>query len=120
MSKTPHLESAVMDVLWDSADSLSPGEVQRRLGATRPLAYTTVKTVLVRLWGKGRLVRARHGRAYEYAPTETREEYAARIMEEVLDTGRDRNSTLVHFVASLSASERRRLRRALEDQWPSP
>lgn len=32
----------------------------------RPLAYTTVMTVLVRLWEKGYLLRKRDGRAYCY------------------------------------------------------
>lgn len=114
MSKTAHLESAVMDVLWDAEGPLSPGDVQHRLEARRTLAYTTVKTVLVRLWRKGRLDRTMHGRAYHYTPTESREAYTARVMEEMLDTGRDRNSTLVHFVATLSASERKRLRNLLD------
>lgn len=116
MGKTPHLESAVMDILWDAGEALSPGDVQNRLAPDRPLAYTTVKTVLVRLWRKGRLGRIRDRRTFRYEPTEGREAYAARIMEEVLDSGRDRTSTLAHFVTTLSASERRRLRRMLEDQ----
>src|SRR5258708_20441407 len=58
------LESAVMDVVWDRGGWLTPGEVHEVLAAERPLAYTTVMTILVRLWQKGRLRRQRDRRAY--------------------------------------------------------
>ena len=46
---------------------LSVGEVTDRLTAAgRPLAYTTVMTVLTRLWRKGYLGRQPEGRSYLY------------------------------------------------------
>lgn len=104
-----------MDVLWDAGTPLTPAGVQARLQvANRDLAYTTVKTVLVRLLRKGRLARTRLGRAYAYSPIRSREQHLAFLMEEVLDGGRDRSSTLAHFVETLSASERKRLRDLLD------
>jgi len=55
------LENAVMDVLWTDSSWMTPGEVHAHLAAQRDLAYTTVTTVMVRLFEKGRLER-RKGR----------------------------------------------------------
>ncbi len=110
------LEASVMDVLWDQGGSLTPGEVHQVLSAERPLAYTTVMTILVRLWQKGRLDRQRDGRAYAYRPRQTREQYAAARMSQMLVTARDRPGALAQFVDALSPTDRVQLRRALQDR----
>lgn len=110
MPKDPFLENAVMDVLWDAMTELTPGEVKERLPEERAVSYTTVMTVMARLWKKGRLSRERRGRAYAYLPTMTRTDHAALRMEEILDTAGDRSNALARFAEQLSASERRRLR----------
>lgn len=111
---TGELEAAVMDVLWGAAGPLTPGEVQEALSADRSLAYTTVLTVLVRLWQKGRVGREAHGRAYAYHPLQSREAYAAWRMGEVLGTTKDRSLALSYFVDNLLPAERTRLRRLLK------
>lgn len=114
--KLPHgeLEGHVMDVLWDSVAPLTPADVRDRLDPAHPLAYTTVMTILVRLWEKGLVERERAGRAYAYRPVQTREEQAARRMGELLATTGDRSVVLSQFVASLSPEQLTELRRALE------
>ena len=47
------LESAVLEVLWDSEAALKPAEVLDRLELRPPLSYSTVVTVLRRLQKKG-------------------------------------------------------------------
>lgn len=116
MPKDPFLENAVMDVLWDATLPLNPGEVRDRLPEERAVSYTTVMTVMARLWKKGRLDRQRDGRAYSYTPTETRTEHAAKRMEEILDTAGDRSNALARFAEQLSASERKRLLGYLEGE----
>ncbi len=93
------LETAVMDVLWDRGGWLTPGEVHEVLASERPLAYTTVMTILVRLWQKGRLRRERDGRAYAY--------------QAVLA---DRPQALAFFLKSLRPSDRAQLRRMLKER----
>jgi predicted transcriptional regulator len=110
------LEAAVMDVLWDRGGWLSPGDVHAVLTPARPLAYTTVMTILVRLWQKGRLRRERDGRAYAYRPLQTREQYAATRMGEVLLAAGDRPKVLACFLESLGPSDRTQLRRMLKDR----
>lgn len=113
------LEAAVMDVLWDRGESLTPGKVHDVLAAERPIAYTTVMTILVRLWRKGRLERQRDGRAYAYHPTQTREKHAAARMRELLAAAGDRPAAIGYFVASLGPSDRAQLRKALADRTRS-
>jgi predicted transcriptional regulator len=108
-----------MDVLWERGGWLTPGEVHEVLAAQRPLAYTTIMTILVRLWQKGRLERQRDGRAYAYRPLQTKEEVAAARMGEVLTGVGDRPRALSHFLEGLDASDRAQLRRLLKIQSES-
>jgi predicted transcriptional regulator len=107
------LESSVMEVLWNRGGWSTPGEVHEVLAAARPLAYTTVMTILVRLWRKGRLERQRDGRAYAYRAVQSREEHAAARMGELLHGVADRPAALSHFLQSLPPEDRVQLRRML-------
>lgn len=113
------LESAVMEILWDAAGHLTPSQVSDALNndalnKDRPLAYTTVMTILVRLFEKGRLDRERRGRAFAYRPLLSREEYAAARMSELLVETRDKPLALSYFVDGLKRGDRERLRGLLD------
>lgn len=105
------LEAAVMDVLWRATEPMKVRDVLDRLD--RPLAYTTVMTVLDNLHRKQWVERELRGKAYLYRPTLTREEAAARALREVLDASGDPYAVLMHFVASGSDEETDILRSAL-------
>lgn len=113
MAQKPILETMIMDILWDAESGLTPGEVRERMRDRPDVAYTTVMTVMARLFKKGRLLRTRQGRAYAYEPTESRAEFAARRMEELLHAAGDRSTALARFLENLSASERRDVLREL-------
>ena len=108
------LEFRVLDVLWDAGGPLVPSDVRDRLDVKRPLAYTTVNTVLVRLWEKGLLKRVKSGRAYAYRVVQTRADYFARRMNEILQTSGDHKEALASFVETIGAKDRVQLRRMLE------
>jgi predicted transcriptional regulator len=110
------LESLVMNALWDADDWLTPGDVARLIEHAHPVAYTTVMTILVRLWDKDMLERRQQGRAYSYHPVMTRDEWAAQRMHEFLDTAGDRTAALSHFVSSLNARQLGQLRRAVDER----
>ena len=58
------LEARVMDVLWEHGAAMTPRDVHEVITTSRrQLAYTTVMTILVRLWEKGMLEREPRGRA---------------------------------------------------------
>lgn len=103
-----------MAAVWDRGGWSTPREVLDLLATERDLAYTTVMTVLVHLWKKGMLERRKDGRAFAYHPTQTREEWAAQRMSELLGVAADRVDALVHFVAEMSAADRDQLRRLLD------
>jgi predicted transcriptional regulator len=107
------LERRVMDVLWDDGGRLTPAEVNARLASERELAYTTVMTVLVRLFEKGIVTRQRRGRAWEYRSVLGREEQAAKRMNAMLRDGGDQSIALSRFVENMTAKERSELQRLL-------
>jgi predicted transcriptional regulator len=107
------LENRVLDALWSSTEPMTPGEVHQILAADRALAYTTVMTILVRLWDKGLLARERRARAYAYRTILSREERAAARMQDLLTTAGDGALALGRFVEALDPDQRDELRRAL-------
>ncbi len=108
-----HLEAEILEVLWAGGGWLSAPEVHEQLAAVRPLAYTTVSTVLIRLWHKGHLERVRDGRSFAYRPVRSREEYTAARMAELLTSIADRPGALSWFCGFLGSDERAQLRRLL-------
>ena len=89
MSKTvrdvpPPLELLCLNALW----SLTEGkvkDVQQIVGVTRPLAYTTIMTVLDRLVRKGKLARRKVGRAFVYVPQSSRDAMRHTAIRELVD-----------------------------------
>ncbi|WP_033261280.1 BlaI/MecI/CopY family transcriptional regulator [Amycolatopsis vancoresmycina] len=113
MLKLGELEASVMDVLWSATEPMRVREVLDELNRHRDLAYTTVMTVLDNLHRKGWVVREMANRAYHYTASTSREEATAHTLRELLDTGGDRESVLLHFVRSASEEESEFLRKAL-------
>lgn len=105
MRQFGELEAVVMDRLWSHGEPATVREIRAELNEDRPVAYTTVMTVMDNLHRKGFLEREKAGRAWRYHPVKTREEYTADLMREVLDSGADRDATLVHFLGSMSRGE---------------
>ncbi len=107
------LEEAVMGVLWQAQSPLTVRDVLSEINRSRALAYTTVMTVLDNLHRKGWVQRERTGRAYQYRPTEARQEAAARALRDLLASTGDPDGVLLHFARSASDHESTILRRAL-------
>jgi predicted transcriptional regulator len=80
----PPLELLCLRALW----SLGEGNVkavQQIVGESRPLAYTTIMTVLDRLVRKGMLARRKMGRSFCYAPQATRDAARRAAVRELLE-----------------------------------
>lgn len=105
------LEAEVLAQLWARDDPATPADVLAAMETD--LAYTTVMTILIRLWKKGLVERERRGRAYAYRPVVTEAELTANRMRAMLDRSRDREGALSRFVGSLPKREERALRRIL-------
>ena len=108
------LETAVLGGLWDDDAALTPAEVRDALGGD--LAYTTVMTVLTRLFEKGLVTRSQRGRAFAYRPSQSRSELAAQRMREILADAGDRAGALTGFVGGLSKRDAELLRRIMGER----
>jgi len=107
------LEAQVLEALWARDRAATPGDVLQALDGT--LAYTTVMTVLTRLWQKGHVTRSKVGRAFAYAPSRTRDEFFAERMRHTLASTADHRAVLSRFVDGLSAKDVSALKSLLED-----
>lgn len=87
MAVLGELEQAVMDVLWASNEPRPVRDVQVELSSKRPLAYTTVMTVLDRLAKKKVVERVLVGRAWFYQPAVTRADLVADEVVSLLASG---------------------------------
>ncbi len=92
----PELELEVMKILW-RLRSATVGDVHIDISERRPLAYTTVMTVLDRLARKNAVTRFKQGRGYIYQPQLT-EEFAREVAVDRLLNDFFRNSP--HALAS--------------------
>jgi predicted transcriptional regulator len=120
MRRFGELEAVIMDRLWEWGRPALVREVVDDLHADRPLAYTTVMTVMENLHRKGWLRRQRDGRAWRYEPTSSRSAYTAGLMSDALGASLDRRRALAHFVLQMSPHDAALLREALEQARPEP
>ncbi|WEO99464.1 BlaI/MecI/CopY family transcriptional regulator [Streptomyces sp. FXJ1.172] len=105
------LESNVLAALWSADGPLTARQVLERLPGD--LAYTTVLTILSRLYGKGMLVRHREGRGYAYEPERDEASHTAHRMKSLLEGGSDREAVLTRFVSELSEQDEQLLHQLL-------
>jgi predicted transcriptional regulator len=114
MRQLGELEAVIMDRLWDWGRPALVREVLDDLRKDRPLAYTTVMTVMENLHRKGWLRRERDGRAWRYEPAGSRSGYTAALMSDALATSTDRRTALAHFVLQMSPHDAELLQQALD------
>ncbi|MBP0459469.1 BlaI/MecI/CopY family transcriptional regulator [Streptomyces montanisoli] len=110
-------EAEVLDVLLRAGAPLTAGDVADRLDGE--LTYSTVVTILTRLYAKQLLTRTPRGRAYAYVPVTDEPGFAARRMRTVLEERHDRAAVLARFADGLSAADADLLRTFLDAQ-PDP
>lgn len=105
MRSLGELETQVMQRIWARGEAVTVRDIVSDLERDRPIAYTTVMTVMDNLRKKGWLRRRTHGRAYRYEPTVSGAEYSADMMRQALATAADRTAALTHFIGELTAEE---------------
>ena len=108
------LERSVMDQIWAQATDVTVRDILQS-PARAGLAYTTVMTILDRLWRKGFLRRSRVGRAYVYRIKRTEEEYLAGLLDGVLKGAADRQSVLLGFVRGIDQEDLAHLRSMIRE-----
>lgn len=80
------LQAEVMSVFWES-ESATVREVVEAINKRRrkKLAYTTVLTLVSRLFGRELLDREPEGRGFRYRPAASRDELLAELSDELID-----------------------------------
>lgn len=112
------LQLSVLDVLWERGEATTQ-DVWARLTEDRPLALTTVATIMSRLERKSVLTHRREGRQYVYRATVTRSEVRRSKVRELTENlfGGDPAELLSHLVRAddVDGEELRRIRALLDE-----
>jgi predicted transcriptional regulator len=114
------LENEVMEVMWEKEQS-TVREVVDLLRTRRPLAYTTVMTVMNNLVHKGLLDREPEGKAYRYHVTLTQKAFRERAFRRAIDEVLERFSDLpiarfIGAAADLNLDDLQRLRQLITEE----
>jgi BlaI family penicillinase repressor len=121
--RTPHptltpQELAIMKVVW-KLEQATVRDVYEAIREKRPIAYTTVMTMMRILEEKGYLKKNRAERAYLYKPTRARQQVIGAMVRDFVDRVFDgaASGLLVHLAkdGKLSKDERRQIRRVIEE-----
>jgi BlaI family penicillinase repressor len=121
--RTPHptltpQELAIMKIVW-RREQTTVRDVYEALRPHRPVAYTTVMTMMKILEGKGYLQKKRVDRAYAYRPARPRHQVVGAMVRDFIDRVFDGASRplLLHLAKDerLSGRERQALRRLIKD-----
>jgi predicted transcriptional regulator len=122
--RTPHptltpQELAIMKVVWRK-DEATVRDVYEALQETRPVAYTTVMTMMRILQEKGYLTKATQDRAHVYRPAKPRQQVIGGMVRDFLDRVFDgaSDALLVHLARDnkLTPKQRRIVRQLLDEK----
>jgi predicted transcriptional regulator len=122
--RTPHptltpQELAIMKVVWQK-DEATVRDVYETLRETRPVAYTTVMTMMRILQEKGYLKRATQEKAHVYRPAKPSQQVIGGMVRDFLDRVFDGASDplLVHLARDnkLTPKQRRIVRQLLDEK----
>jgi len=80
----PPLEMLCLNVLWEIGEG-NVEDVRRSVSQSRPLAYTTVLTLLDRLARRGAVSRRKEGRGFRYQPTVERNKLRRMALKHFLE-----------------------------------
>lgn len=78
------LQTEVMNIFWQRGDA-TVREVVTELNERHKLAYTTVLTLVSRLYARGLLAREPEGRGFRYRAAKSREEFLGELSDELID-----------------------------------
>lgn len=112
------LQLSILQVLWDREEATTQ-DVWEAVGRDRPLAVTTVATLLSRLERKRVVAHRQEGRQYVYRATVTRADVRRSKVRELTDTlfGGDAAALVSHLVRAdeVDAEELERIRTLLDE-----
>lgn len=113
------LEREVMDIIW-SSHSIKVREIYEKIKLKRKIAYTTVMTIMDRLFVKGILKRVKEGKTYLYRASHNKEDFFEKTSKSIInDLIRDFGEVAIaQFANTLDAVDHKKLK-ALRDKIKS-
>lgn len=108
-----------MTALWDAGEPRSAYDLLPGLEAAdsgKPLAATTVLTVLSRLEKKGFVTVDKTARPHRYTAVASRADHMAELMHDVLGDAADRRAVLERFVGGVTPADAALLRTLLGER----
>lgn len=112
------LQLSILDVLWERGEATTQ-DVWSALTEVRPLALTTVATIMSRLERKDVLTHRREGRQYVYRATVSRSDVRRSKVRELTEHlfGGDPTALMSHLVRAdeVDADELKRMRALLDE-----
>ena|SRR5262245_13092667 len=121
--RTPHptltpQELAIMKVVW-SLDQATVRQVYETMREKRPVAYTTVMTMMKILEGKGYLKKALVDRAHVYRPAKPRQQVVGAMLRDFVDRVFDgaADSLLLHLARDnkLTGKQKQLVKQLIEE-----
>ncbi|OGD81605.1 hypothetical protein A2572_04475 [Candidatus Collierbacteria bacterium RIFOXYD1_FULL_40_9] len=102
--KLSPLEQEVMVVVW-KLKKCHARDVVKKFEKVKPLAYTTVATLLDRLYKKGMVKRKSEGNVFVFSPKSSSEEYSKKIAKSFFNNFFDSfgESAIVSFAESVES-----------------
>lgn len=108
-----------MKLVWEKGQA-TVRDVYEALQQTRPVAYTTVMTMMRILQEKGYLTRAEQDRAHVYTPARPRQQVVGAMLRDFVDRVFDgaSESLLLHLAKDnkLTPKQKRLITRLLEEE----
>ncbi len=117
-TKLPDAELEVMQILWRCEAPVARARVEAEMAKLRPMAQTTLLTLLTRLADKGFVRIEKQGRSSFYTPLVSQADYQARQSKRFVDQlfGGSMSAFASALTASgLSKEDLAELRKMLED-----
>ena len=102
LKKLPDAELEVMQALWELEAPVPRAAVEAAMAERKPMAQTTLLTLLSRLAEKGFVKVEKQGRSSVYTPLVAREDYQAKQSRRFLD--RLFGGSIPAFASALTAS----------------
>jgi BlaI family penicillinase repressor len=123
MSKPPlrlgKVQAQIMEILWQRGQATAR-EITEELARTRPLAHSTIQTLLRKLEAKGAITHDRQDRVFIFRPLYQRSDVIASATRDLL--ARVFNGSVYGLVAHLlqhetiAPEERERLRKLIDEE----
>ncbi len=116
------LETEIMEIVWLSKNPVSVRSVAEILQGKRPIAYTTVMTIMGRLVDKGVLVRKLNRLSYLYRSKVSRENFTAKSVHNIFTTavstlGQEAVTHFLKEVQKVNPKKRYKLLKILDRTW---